>query len=256
MTTATRLDPRLSTLSLKHLELAADMVRQKRPSVTYWNEFPVPLRPDDAVPYEGLRRVAVFLPLVAVVLAYFLLHSPLAALAAFAVALPLMVVQDRALRRDMRRAELRNRAVDGGRYAFTKFMCSEFGLRPQEVNLALLRNMLNAYTVHVRATRKAGARPAVRTYGGAAATGFAGALPVAEVAYADEGHVRPPAVNPVTGLPMLNDTVDVNGNVYGTSSQDDLLRVEPPAPVFDYSWADHSSTDYSSPDMSFAHDTM
>src|SRR5471032_1645719 len=38
------------------------------------------------------------------------------------------------------------------------------------------------------------------------------------------GSLNSPQFNTATGLPMLNDTLDVHGNIFGTRSADDLLN--------------------------------
>lgn len=265
MATATRkLDPRKDQVSFEHLELAADLVRSagKNLNVAYWEEVPVPLQMDDRIPFEGMRRLAVFLPLVAVVLAL-LYSTKLAALATFALVFPLMVWMDKKLDREVYETYVKNLRFDSGRYAFTRELCREYDLKPQDVTLKLVRKMCADY-LRVQQERKDGelaaahariaAREAEReaflngrrkgrrrqtvdtndnTTSGHLAAGAAlvGAAAVGGAAYAADtrdfqdqtfGH-EGLEINPANGLPMVG-AVDIHGNAYGTTSVDDMLH--------------------------------
>ena len=49
-------------------------------------------------------------------------------------------------------------------------------------------------------------------------------LPVVVFGIVPGGSLNSPQFNTATGLPMLNDTLDVHGNIFGTRSVDDLLN--------------------------------
>lgn len=231
-------DPRTEIVDGTYLRLAADLLITARQDLNYWNTVPVPTRPTDRVAFEELRQLAVFLPLVLVALA-FIKFSYIGAAVAFLVALPVMALLNRMLKRAIRAQGMKMRERDGGRFAFTTFMCKEFGLRPQDVTMALVLKMCRelrlwiatAHTIYERdqaeerarkAAAKKDAAPA-NAYGQtqrnvAAAVGAGAALATAAATYDSV-----PAINPATGLPMVDGVLDVHGNVFGTSSVDDLF---------------------------------
>lgn len=100
----------------------------------------LPTRPTDRVAFEELRQLAVFLPLVFVALA-FIKFSYIVAAVAFLFVLPVMALLNNMLKRAIRAQGMKMRERDGGRFAFTTFMCKEFGLRPQDVTMALVLKM-------------------------------------------------------------------------------------------------------------------
>lgn len=231
-------DPRTEIVDGTYLRLAADLVITARQDLTYWNTVPVPTRPTDRVAFEELRQLAVFLPLVFVALA-FIKFSYIGAAVAFLFALPVMALLNNMLKRAIRAQGMKMRERDGGRFAFTTFMCKEFDLRPDDVTMALVLKMCRdlrlwiatAHTIYERdqaeerarqAAAKKDAAPANgngQTPGNVAAAVGAGAAFATAAATYD----ATPAINPVTGLPMVDGVLDVHGNVFGTSSVDDLF---------------------------------
>jgi hypothetical protein len=244
--TATRLDPRKEVVASGYLQLAADLLRVQ-PSDQYWNEVAVPTRPTDRVSFEELRQVAVFSPL-ALAVATFFAFGTLAGAVALVLALGLMKLLHDALQRAINEKGSRARQRDAGRFAFTTFMCKQFDLKPEDVTLDLVKKMcaehMREAEVKMAALRNARADVAakrtaklmpnvkvdpafVRTPGVATAA-FATGVTAAGVAAAMDMGLR---VNPVTGLPLIADGVDVLGNVAGLSNADDGLDFA--APVAD-----------------------
>ena len=231
-------DPRTEIVDGTYLRLAADLVITARQDLTYWNTVPVPTRPTDRVAFEELRQLAVFLPLVLVALA-FIKFSYIGAAVAFLFALPVMALLNNMLKRAIRAQGMKMRERDGGRFAFTTFMCKEFDLRPEDVTMALVLKMCRdfklwlaaANRIHERdqaeerarqATEKKHVAPA-EAYGQtsrnvAAAVGAGAGLATVAATYD-----AVPSINPATGLPMVDGVLDVHGNVFGTSSVDDMF---------------------------------
>jgi len=232
-------DPRTELVDVKYLRLAADLLITARQDLNYWDTVPVPTRPTDRVAFEELRQLAVFMPLVLVALA-FIKFSYIGAAVVFFVALPLMALLNRMLKRAIRAQGMKMRERDGGRFAFTTFMCKEFDLRPQDVTMAMVLKMCRelrlwvatAHTIYEREQNEERARKAaakndaapVNSYGQiprnvAAAVGAGAALATVAATYD-----AVPAINPATGLPMVDGTLDVHGNVFGTNSVDDMFH--------------------------------
>jgi hypothetical protein len=197
------------------------------------------MRPTDRVVFEELRQLAVFLPLVLVPIA-FINFSYIAAAVAFLVALPVMALLNKMLKRAIRTQGMKMRERDGGRFAFTTFMCKEFGLHPQDVTMALVLKMCEdfklwiaaANRVHQRDEAEAHARKeaaqkaaaSAKATGKAWATGAAVAGAGAALSAVAATYDAVPTINPATGLPMIDGVLDVHGNVFGTSSVDDMFH--------------------------------
>ena len=197
------------------------------------------MRPTDRVAFEELRQLAVFLPLVLVALV-FIKFSYIGAAAAFLVALPVMALLNKLLKHAIRAQGMKMRERDGGRFAFTIFMCKEFDLQPEDVTMALVSKMCGDFKQWLaaanrvserqqaeerarQATAKADTAP-VKCNGQtsryvAAAVGTGAALATVAATYD-----AVPALNPATGLPMVDGALDVHGNVFGTSSVDDMFH--------------------------------
>ncbi|QKY02419.1 hypothetical protein G3257_09265 [Janthinobacterium lividum] len=231
-------DPRTEIVDGTYLRLAADLVTTARQDLTYWNTVPVPTRPTDRVAFEELRQLAVFLPLVFVALA-FIKFSYIVAAVAFLFVLPVMALLNNMLKRAILAQGMKMRERDGGRFAFTTFMCKEFGLRPQDVTMALVLKMCRdlrlwtatAHTIYERDQAVDRARQAAEKKHVASAVAY-GQTPrnVAAAVGAGAGlatvaatYEAVPAINPTTGLPMVDGVLDVQGNVFGTSSVDDMF---------------------------------
>lgn len=232
-------DPRTEMVSGTYLRLAADLLITARQDLNYWDTVPVPTRPTDRVAFEELRQLVVFLPLVLVALA-FIKFSYIGAAVAFVFALPVMALLNRMLKRAIRAQGMKMRERDGGRFAFTTFMCKEFDLRPEDVTMALVLKMCQDFKLWLatanriyerdqaaeRARQDAAKKDAVPANGNgqtprhvAAAVGTGAAFATAAVTYD-----AVPTINPVTGLPMVDGVLDVHGNVFGTSSVDDMFH--------------------------------
>ncbi len=237
-------DPRTEMVPSTYLHLAADLLVTEHHNLEYWNTVPVPLRPTNRVAFEGLRQLAVFLPLVLVVLA-FIKFDFTDALLAFIVALPLMTYLHKSLARAIVRQGVESRKRDSGRYAFTKFMCDEFDLRPQDVTLSLVFKMSNDFRLWAEAATRLRQRDEAAAGKGLATQSKAkavtdlvpagrginlhravgvGAIAAGAVAADDEVDAMSLAFNPATGLPMFNDVIDLHGNTFGLTNVDDMLN--------------------------------
>lgn len=231
-------DPRTEMVHRDYLRLAADLMVTADQDLIYWNTVPVPLRPSNRVAFEELRQLAVFSPLVLVALAFIKFNFIGAALA-FLVALPLMNMLHKALARAIYAKGVQARNRDGGRYAFTKFMCSEFGLRPEDVTMKLVLKMCDDFKLWLAAANRVlaadraaartvrpaayGAKAPARGYHNTRAAAVTAAAATAGVAALAEG-VSDLAINPATGLPMMDVMVDIQGNTYGLSNIDDAFN--------------------------------
>lgn len=232
-------DPRTEMVPSTYLRLAADLLITARQDLTYWDTVPVPTPPTDRVVFEELRQLAVFMPLLLVALS-FIKSGYTGAFVAFLVALPVIALLDRMLKRAIRAQGMKMRERDAGRFAFTTFMCEEFDLRAEDVTMALVLKMCRdlrlwiatAHTIYERdqaeerARQAAAKRDAAPVNGNgqsprnvAAAVGAGAALATVAATYD-----AVPAINPATGLPMVDGTLDVHGNVFGTNSVDDMFH--------------------------------
>lgn len=244
MTAATvqRRDPLKEVVSTDLLMLAGDLLYRRNQDRDYWAKVPVPQVPSDRVAFEELRQLAVFAPLALVALVYYASSSGPLATMVFLLVAPLMYLMNHLLREAIRKEGERQLARDGGRYAFTQYLCQRLGLQPQEVTLQVVGKMCHDLTQYVereapriRAANLARVQARERnTYAGrraaaqaaAAAGTFLVASGVADAVAGDALAGMPPGVqfNPATGLPMLNDLVDIHSNVLGTSNMDDMNR--------------------------------
>lgn len=232
-------DPRTEIVSITYLHLAADLLITARQDLKYWDTVPVPTRPTDRVVFEELRQVAVFLPLVLVALAFFK-FSHIGGAVAFLVALPVMALLNKMLKRAIRAQGMKMRERDGGRFAFTTFMCKEFDLRPEDVTMALVLKMCQDLKLWIAAANRiyehdqAEERVRLAAVKKDAATANAqGQTPLNVVTAVGAGSAfatvaaiydAVPTINPVTGLPMADGILDVHGNVFSTSSVDDMFH--------------------------------
>lgn len=236
-------DPRTEMVPRRYLQLAAEMVMAQQ-NLDYWEKVKVPIAPTNRIAYEELRQLAVFLPLV-VVAAVYHFAGVLGAGVTFLLVLPMMKRLHKSVQADIVRAGSIWALRDKGRYDFTKFMCQEFDLRPEDITIALILKMSRDFMTWVRAAVQVNRESAAReeltrrdaagrrwreensVAGRAAATALIAASSVATHADTD-GELHVPMagleVNPATGLPMMDGAVDVHGNIYGTSNVDDLWQ--------------------------------
>lgn len=257
MTTATvkRRDPMKEVVDLDLLQLSIHLLNARNQDWAYWANTPVPVRPGDRVAFEELRQLAVFLPLAFVALTFVATGNTLLTVTAFAVlAFPMMLALNKHLVDAIdqeRAAQLRR---DGGRYAFTHYLCERLGLQPQEVTRELVGKMnedmkaiaaLNAPLIKARQDAERQARELARGNvprapyrntrrgdvrgAGGFGRGFAPAAAAGAAGYAmgavdpTTGEIPMHLVNPANGLPMMDSLVDVHGNVYGTTVVDDSV---------------------------------
>lgn len=236
-------DPRTEMVPCRYLQLAGEMVMAQQ-NLEYWDRVPVPTAPTNRIAYEELRQVAVFLPLVLVVAAYYF-AGVISAGVTFLVSLAMMNMLHKSVQADIVRAGSIWALRDKGRYDFTKFMCEEFDLRPEDITIALVLKMSRDFMTWVRAAvqvnRENAAREELARRGSvgrrwseensvashAAANALVAASSVETGGDAD-GRLYVPMtgleVNPATGLLMTDGAVDVHGNMYGTSNVDDLWQ--------------------------------
>lgn len=232
-------DPRTEVVPVTYLRLSADLIVTARQDLDYWRSVPVPSRPSDRVPFEELRQIAVFLPLVLVALAFTHLHLTAAFVTLLAV-LPLMKLQHKSLSTAIAAQATQWHRRDCGRYAFTIHMCEEFGLHPEEVTMALVLKMCSDFQIWLAAAKRVSARDeearckarrfvaneisieyeALPSSGRSTTSAYA---PDATVLSEGPGSTMP-TINPATGLPMIDTVSDVHGNVFGTSNFDDMLH--------------------------------
>lgn len=251
-------DPRTELVAGSYLRLAADLVTSERQDLKYWDTVPIPTCPTDRVAFEELRQFAVFLPLVFVTLAFFK-YGYIGAVVVFFIVLPVMALLNKILTRAICAKGKEMRERDGGRYAFTTFMCREFDLRPQDVTMQLVRKMCQDLKlwvaienlIHERDKAEERARKAAtkKTLSEAAARGDACDNGVARADTWERGAAQSKVwgngsafmdscaaltitdaaddpemmFNPATGLQIVGGGTDVHGNVYGTSNVDDMF---------------------------------
>lgn len=232
-------------------ELCADLVGGQKQNKEYWKTVAVPMDPLRAVPYEGLMRTSVFLPLVGVAAAFGFLGMKWG-VASFAVALPLMVAIHNNVRRTVLDHLTAAAELDQGRYAAVNYLAEKMGLAPKDITWDLVSELAVAYAKAwlkadaANQAAQAAAREAAaaeeakrrgrsngrhsvgrRTTGVAVAAGAVGAgYVMADTApQPDAPFDFPPGpkINPANGQLMLDDVVDVHGNMYGTTNVDDAL---------------------------------
>jgi len=239
-------DPRTEIVPGEYLYLAAQLIGNTKQDLDYWNTVKIPRAPSDRLPYEELRQFTVFLPLLLVAFAYDQFQFAGATLA-FVCALPMM----RALHNSMRRAILLKRHAwhhqDGGRYAFTLFLCKEFDLKPEDVTMNLVLKMCEDFKrwMAVATRLRLQAEEAERARRFAAPTRepslihaeddetstFRAASAAAVITSIATEQVRDTdalwSFNPATGLPMMmNSFVDVHGNAFGTDSIESMFNAD------------------------------
>lgn len=250
--------PRTEIVAGNYLRLAADLLIYARQDLRYWDTVSVPTCPTDRIAFEELRQFVVFLPLVFVALAFFK-YGYIGAIVVFFIVLPVMALLNKMLARAISAKAKAMRELDGGRYAFTTFMCEEFDLRPQDVTMPLVRKMCQDLKLWVaienliherdKAEERARIAAAKKAFASTAARGDEWANAVAQseawassatqskvcgngvafidscaaltiTAAADDSEM---IFNPATGLQIVGGGTDVRGNVFGTSNVDDMF---------------------------------
>lgn len=237
-------DPRTEMVPVTYLRLAVDLLVTAHHNLEYWNTVPIPSRPTNRVAFEELRQLTVFLPLFLVTLA-FVKFGFTGALLAFIVALPLMIYLHKSLARAIVRKGIESRERDSGRYAFTEFMCQEFDLPPEDVTMGLVLKMSADFSTWLETATRLRLRDEAAAYKGPTtqskkkavadmaltehefnlhrAAGI-GAMAAGALTATDEVDAMPLLLNPATGLPMLNDVIDLHGNTFGLTNVDDMLN--------------------------------
>lgn len=234
-------DPRTEMVPVRYLQLAAEMVMAQQ-NREYWTDVPVPSAPTNRIQYEELRQVAVFLPMILVPVVYYFAGF-VGAGVAFLVALPVMSMLHKSVQHAIACAGREWFDRDRGRYSFTKFMCNEFDLHPEDITIDLILKMSKDFmcwvTAAVQVNRDDAAREGRAREGvarrhwneagsGVGSTAYkagngliaAGAVAAGMADEAFDAARFDISVNPATGLPMIGHVFDVNGNVFGTSNDD------------------------------------
>ena len=271
-------DPRTEIVAGSYLRLAADLVISARQDLKYWDTVSVPTCPTDRVSFEELRQVAVFLPLVFVAIAFFK-YGYVSAVSVFVIVLPVMALLNKMLTRAICAKGKAMRELDGGRYAFTTFMCQEFDLCPQDVTMPLVLKMCEDLKLWVAIENLIHERDKAEERVRNAAATKALAMTAARNDACDNGVARGEAwergaaqskvggngvalidscaamtitaaadaqeviFNPATGLLMVDTGSDLHGNAFGTSNVDDMFDNE----YYDYAGDTdftHTGTDF------------
>ncbi|MEM5372160.1 hypothetical protein V4C53_39920 [Paraburkholderia azotifigens] len=216
----------------------------------YWKAAPVPARPLGTVHGETVFQIGVFaLPILAYLLAglhYGFIHA--------LWGLPLCYAVFAVLEKTLLKAIMKKRQAeedrDRGRYAFTKILGERLGLKPEEVTLEVVLKMATDFGILVlfgrNLTEEAKADVMTHAY---AIADLAKRLDFVCAQLVETQHLQPaptkaaprsstssrrrptaavaaaqdeeeaslfPAVNTMTGLPMIHGTpYDVGGNVFG-----------------------------------------
>ncbi|TCW80979.1 hypothetical protein C5O80_22620 [Burkholderia sp. SRS-46] len=235
-TTRTRIDPLNTVVDYDLLRIAHDLVTLEQ-NRAYWRDVKVPRRPLGRVRFEVPRQFATF---VLPALSYggaALVFGWTQALWGLPAYVLLGVLLDRQLTSAIARQLAKEKDLDRGRYAATKIFGERLGLAPEEVNVERLVKMLKDFYVVDYRLRKAAEQQAE-----AEAAAQAQAHQEAAAARRVQGGGRRrwsnardpgrddasypvaplttlPQVNPVSGLPMIENTViDVGGHVFGTDN--------------------------------------
>lgn len=233
------LDPRTHYVPEKYSALATDFMASTKQNKEYWSSIKTPLPPSNRIAFEELRQITVFVPLIPVAIV-FLCIGKIAAVFAFCIALLVMRNLHLKVQRDIDRKWNEWFSRDQGRYAFTQFMCKEFGLLPQDVTLDLVERMCSHFILLMKARKRfeeenvdaskissQGCRNIVPTLADEKqpasvhrSEGYNNSAN--QNAYSSFGEDMSLKINPATGLPMVDDCFDVHANTFGTSNMDDM----------------------------------
>lgn len=137
-------DPAKFSTDLDVMELCADLVGGRKQNKEYWGTVAVPLDPIRAVPFEGLMRTAVFLPLAGVAATFGYLGMKWG-LASCAVALPLMAAIHNKVRRTVLDHLRAAAELDQGRYAAVNYLADKMGLAPKDITWGLVSELAVVY---------------------------------------------------------------------------------------------------------------
>lgn len=240
--TVTRRDPLTEVVDYDLLRVAFNLIADQQDH-TYWETVPVAERPLGTVPFESVRQGATFIVPSALFAFAWLKLGIAFALMAIPVLLILGYLFDRQLTAAIKAQQKREMDRDRGRYKATQLFCQRLGLKPEEVTLRMVVKMSKDFMKVDAARREQEAREAAARDAAqkARARIAAGAYPRRNSYHANQRHVPAAdyevdelhhadyptyvadstpamAVNPATGLAMMNDAVDVGGNVYGTDT--------------------------------------
>lgn len=241
--TVTRRDPLTEVVDYDLLRVAFTLMVDKQDR-NYWDTVRIPERPQGTVPFESVRQGATFLvPFVGFVVTWLKLGMAMAFMA-----IPVLLIAgyllDRQLTAAIKAQQKRDMARDRGRYAATQLFCERLGLKPEEVTLSMVIKMSDDFmkvdtarreqeareaeareaAEKARARIAAGAYPSRNSYHRRNRQSQAPRYAAAYVAQdqdtydTGEAHTFAPSVNPATGFQMIDSTLDVGGNIYGTDS--------------------------------------
>lgn len=233
------LDPRTQYVPEKYSSLAADLMATTKQNKEYWNSVQVALPPSSRIAFEELRQAVVFVPLILVVIV-FICIGKIAAAFAFLIALFAMRNLHLNVQRAIERKWNEWLHRDQGRYAFTQFMCKEFNLRPEDVTLDLVHRMCSHFMLLTKARKRSemekSGSPRILREGSydiapklmddKQALGTQWAEKYEPIVNYDWQNTPDDnfflKVNPMTGLTMMDDCLDIHGNTFGTSNMDDI----------------------------------
>lgn len=243
-----RRDPLNEVVDIDSQRIGAEFHLNKIP---FWAPGDVPRRPLGVVPFEVSRQFATFLVPAALLVTVGAVAGSFAALIAAPVAIAVGALFDWHLMRAIRIARGKEVDIDKGRYALTRELCARLNLTPEEINctrvsklcqdfLVTRRTLLaqwharqNAGKNSVSPSRGRSYNPVVAGAGVAAAMGTAAYAsgsdntiqnmfdaspdePYDWNQHDDMSHIGD--VNPANGMPMIDSTFDVSGNVFGSDT--------------------------------------
>lgn len=248
--TVARRDPLREVVDYEDLVIARDLIARGQ-NVVYWLRYPKPAAPLGHIRYEGTRQIATFLLPLLLMAAGVLAWGWATLWITTPLGLALGYAMDRRLQADIRKTRARDEAIDCGRYRAVQILSAHLGIPPEEITLEMVQKMaidcvkFEKFVAQRRKERedaenqaniaRAGRQDAARSWaqrGGRTAGAAAAGVAAGSIAsHADADGVIPdyaleqniiPAVNPVSGLPMMNGPfgVDIHGNAYGTNGFD------------------------------------
>ncbi|MHB9840550.1 hypothetical protein Q8F57_037680 [Paraburkholderia terrae] len=244
-----RIDPLKTIVDHDLLRIASDIHRLKQ-NEAYWKDVPVPTRPLGKLRGETAFQVGVFaLPVLAYLVAG--LHFGFAhALWGLPLCYAVFAVLEKTLLKAIMKKRQAEEDRDRGRYAFTKILGERLGLKPEEVTLEVVLKMATDFGILVLFGRNLSeeAKADVMTHAYEIAD-LAKRLDFVCAQLVETQHLQPaptktaprsgttsrrrptaavaaarddeeaslfPAVNTITGLPMIHGTpYDVGGNLFG-----------------------------------------
>ncbi len=245
--TVTRRNPMTEVVDFKLLEAAFGLMLRKQ-NFNYWSTVRIPIRPHGHLRAEVPRQIATFAVPLTGFLAVFYYHGYFSALWSLPALYFVGFCFHRNLKKSISAKKHSEANIDRGRYDFTRKMCDQLGLAPEEVTLRVVHKMSEDFMrvdTQMRLEREARikaqqererARDATRRkrhssrddydadddrrHNTAPATRWEDTREPDYSHWDDPDPQAYPTVNPANGLPMVNGSFDIHGNTFGTSSLD------------------------------------